>query len=355
MEPFFVSILGTPSCGKSYYLAALTWELRRLLPREFGLGFSDSDPASNLTLSEYEKALFLNPAADNLTPLADLIRKTELQGELYDTVSYGNQSVSYPRPFMFSVRPLASHPNSSAGNRAARVICLYDNAGEHCLPGQDSTSTPATHHLARSRVLMYLFDPTQDPRFRQRCQTRHDLPFGDVTSRQESVLLETATRVRRFIGLSHSAKHDRPLIVVVTKSDVWSHLLPDSNAGEPWARVAGPLAGLDMGRIEDQSRSVRTLLTNSCPEVVTAAEDFAARVLYVPITALGTSPETDAATQLPAVRPRDIRPVWVTVPLLVGLREGMPGLVSRLKSRVAVAAPPDPAAARASAPDGKRG
>src|SRR5258707_10412881 len=29
-EPAFVSILGTPACGKSYYLTALTWESRRL-------------------------------------------------------------------------------------------------------------------------------------------------------------------------------------------------------------------------------------------------------------------------------------------------------------------------------------
>ena len=32
MEPAFVSILGTPACGKSFLLTALTWELRRLLP-----------------------------------------------------------------------------------------------------------------------------------------------------------------------------------------------------------------------------------------------------------------------------------------------------------------------------------
>jgi hypothetical protein len=166
LEPFFVSILGTPSCGKSYFLAALTWELRRLLPAEFALGFTDADPTANLMLSEYEKALFLNPDADKPVPLANLIRKTELQGDLYDTVSYGAQLVNYPRPFMFAVRPLPAHPNHSAGNRAARVLCLYDNAGEHCLPGQDSTATAATQHLSRSRVLMYLFDPTQDARFR---------------------------------------------------------------------------------------------------------------------------------------------------------------------------------------------
>ena len=39
-EPFFVSILGTPGCGKSFYLAALTWELRQLLPSRFALSFT---------------------------------------------------------------------------------------------------------------------------------------------------------------------------------------------------------------------------------------------------------------------------------------------------------------------------
>jgi hypothetical protein len=256
---------------------------------------------------------------------------------------------------MFNVRPLPGHPNHSTGSRAARVICLYDNAGEHCLPGQDSTATPATHHLARSRVLLYLFDPTQDPRFRDRCRTRPDLLLGSVTNRQESVLLETAARVRRFIGLSQSTKHDRPLIVVVTKSDVWSHLLSDGARDEPWTRGSGPVAGLDMGRIEDRSRALRALLSNTCPEVVTAAEDFAARVLYVPISALGTRPVADPVSGRPAIRPRDIRPMWVMVPLLVGLREGLPGLVSRLKPRVPVAVPYAPAQAKSSTADGKRG
>lgn len=80
MEPFFVSILGTPSCGKSFYLASLVWELRRLLPGEFGLKFGDADPTANLILSEYERSVFLNPKARSPVPLAHLIRKTELQG-----------------------------------------------------------------------------------------------------------------------------------------------------------------------------------------------------------------------------------------------------------------------------------
>src|SRR4051812_44270105 len=43
MEPLFVSILGTPSCGKSYFLSSMIWELRRILPEQFALSFADAD------------------------------------------------------------------------------------------------------------------------------------------------------------------------------------------------------------------------------------------------------------------------------------------------------------------------
>jgi len=91
MEPFFISILGTPACGKSYYLTALTWELRRLLPQHFGLSFLEADTFANRQLTEYEESLFLNPRGDELVPMGDLIRKTELQGEQYDTVMQGTR------------------------------------------------------------------------------------------------------------------------------------------------------------------------------------------------------------------------------------------------------------------------
>ncbi len=35
MEPLFVSILGAPASGKSYFLTAMTWQLRRTLPTPF--------------------------------------------------------------------------------------------------------------------------------------------------------------------------------------------------------------------------------------------------------------------------------------------------------------------------------
>ena len=34
-----------PASGKSYFLAAMTWPLRNVLPKHFAVGFNDADPA----------------------------------------------------------------------------------------------------------------------------------------------------------------------------------------------------------------------------------------------------------------------------------------------------------------------
>ena len=124
------------------------------------MSFSDADPVLNRQLNEYEDSLFLNSAPNKLSPLASLIRKTEEQGELYDTVTYGTQTVRYPRPFLFAMQPETGHPNADDAARLGRVVCLYDNAGESFQPGKDVVGSPVTRHMAHSRVLYFVFDPT---------------------------------------------------------------------------------------------------------------------------------------------------------------------------------------------------
>jgi hypothetical protein len=52
------------------------------------------------------------------------------------------------------------------------------------------------------------------------------------------------------------------------------------------------------------------------PEFAAVVRDSSERVLYVPVSAIGSSPELDAGSGLLKVRPRDISPSWVTVPFL---------------------------------------
>lgn len=341
IEPLFLSIFGAPASGKSYFLAAMTWELRQILGLRFGLTFSDADPVMNRHLNEYEQSLFENADSESQVPLAHLIRKTEEQGDLYDTVSYGTQTVSYPRPCLFTMQPAGGHPNEERAAQLARVLCLYDNAGESFQPGKDNASSPVTRHMARSRALFYVFDPTQDQRFRRACG--HAGGADATASRQEPLLHEAASRIRRYAGLRQTEKHNRPLVVILTKFDVWSELLEDSPGGEPWREVSGgrtraghsslAIHAIDQQQVEDRSRRTRKLLGQLCPEIVSAAEGFARDVVFVPVSAVGWNTGVDQSSGQLTIRPGEARPHWVTIPFLYALSRWTPGLIPVVRQR----------------------
>ena len=340
LEPLFLSIFGAPASGKSYFLAALTWELRKTLPLVFRIGFADADPVLNQQLNEYEESVFSGSSSDELVPLGNLIRKTEEQGDLYDTVSFGNQTVSYPRPFLFTLQPQHDHRNAQNAAKLARTVCLYDNAGESFQPGKDSAAAPVTRHMAQSRVLFFVFDPTQDARFQRLIgkQTPTAAP-AMRTMRQEPILQEAISRIRRFAGLKQSERHKRPLIVILTKFDVWWNLLGGDPCPDPWqmARSASnaedTFHAFDVNAVARQSQLARQVLLQTSPEIVTAAEGFAEDVTYVPVTAVGWNVSVDAKSGLPAIKPSEAAPYWATVPFLYGISRAIPGLIPTISKK----------------------
>jgi len=328
IPPLFVSIAGTPSCGKTYFLASMTWSLRHTLPKHFAMTFTDADPVSNLQLNEYENQQFFSSNPDQPIKLA----KTEEQGELYDSVMYGEELVQYPRPFLFAIRPTEKHPNYQQSSKISRLVCVYDNAGESFEAGKDDVSAPVTRHLAQAQVLMFCFDPTQDPRLREKCKSHSKDPqivLGLETRRQETLFHEMVDRVRRHVGLHQNQKYTRPLIVIVTKSDVWKHLLDSEPLLSPWKKLTGhDHCALDLPMIDSVSSQVREMLWKYSPEMVSAAESFSERVFYVPVSATGCSPEFDETEKITrGFCPRDIKPEWAEVPLLVAIARWGGGMI----------------------------
>lgn len=333
LPSIFFSILGAPACGKSYFLASMTWKLRQTLPSRFAVSLNDADALINARLHQYEEMQFMNP--DPEKPVA--IAKTEEQGDLYDVVNMGDHSVTLPRPFMFNLQPLARHPLFEKAQRISRVMCLYDNAGESFLPGADKTTSPVTRHLALSRCLFFCFDPTQDPRFRRACEGLSDDPQmkpraerldREVSVRQDTILIEAIQRVRRHAGLREDELHQRPVVIVVTKWDSWHELLPEVSRDEPYVKIKGKsVQALDTKRIEQVSKKVGNLLTKLCPEVVAAAEGFAEDLTFIPVSATGRSPEVDPDTGALGIRPKDMDPYWVEAPMMHALHRSAHGLV----------------------------
>jgi hypothetical protein len=330
LEPLFVSILGAPASGKSYFLAAAANELRRILPGDFQVEFSDAEPTLNQHLLDAEAAVFSTSTPGKRVPLNRLVNKTALDGDVYNNVSLGGQIVKYVRPMMFTMRPRRRHQRFADANAVSRLLCLYDNAGEHFQPGADTSSAPVTRHMALSRFLLFVFDPTQEPRFR--AMFRNSFPGDREKFRpQAPILQEAAARVRRYANLPSNSQHDRPLIVVLTKSDLWAKHLSGFENFKPLIDAPQIGTAVDLDTVVQQSTELRKLLLETCPDVVHTAEGFCEQVIYCAVSAVGDSVVYEDGQGF--VAPDAIRPRHVAVPILFGLAKWSKGLAPGVHRR----------------------
>ena len=332
VPPLFISIVGSPASGKSYFLATMTWQLRSLLPRA-SLSFSDADPTANSALMEYEQTLFLNPNPDRPTA----IRKTEPNdSRLHKNITLDGVPVRLPVPLQFTVWPTSGHPNFTKPHRVGRVVVCYDNAGEACLPQPAEVydlNSMVVRHLAESGVLLMLFDPAQDPRFKSHCrgddpQLEHGMrPNSSQTAhliRQEMILKEAAVRMRSYLGMSQRQRTTKPLVVVLTKFDMLAEAAGVSIDTEPYEGVDGKSPfRMDIARVERTSRAIEGLFREICPEFAATAESLSEIVHYIPVSSFGCNSEyvkqVDSEkrdTSFCGIRPCNIHPKWVTVPLM---------------------------------------
>ena len=170
---------------------------------------------------------------------------------------------------------------------------------------------------------------------------------GASVEQQERLLTEAIARTKRHAHSSGARRGDRPLIVVVTKYDIWRSLLK-YDLPDPWRTSrASATTVLDSDAIGAVSFAVRSLLAKVSREVVATAESFSSKVTYLPVSALGHSPfevkDANAHAQegdlgqveqgnVPlAVRPKNIRPIWPSVPMLCML--GHFGMIPKIRRK----------------------
>ncbi len=309
----FLSLVGAPGSGKTYFLTSMIWELRRILPAQFRLHLTDGDAELNQWFLENEETLFL--AADPEAPTR--LSKTEMQGNQYDAVTIDGMPSLLPRPLILKVSPQKGHPKERHGGLATNLI-LYDNAGEHFQPGMDNESNPGTQHLLRSEFVFFLFDPTRELRFSQAVIGRDETLDRARPIRQALLLTEVANRIVRYRNLGNSRTSEIPLIVIAGKFDLWRHELPDLD-DQPlfWSDGIG-LSGLDNELIVRTSSRIEDIFLRHCPEIVVAAKSMTSNVTYIPVSSLGHSPHLCEDGAL-SIRPSEIKPFWACVPMLYTL------------------------------------
>jgi hypothetical protein len=338
VRPMFISIVGSPASGKSYFLTAMTWELRRLLPLRFTLGFQDADLVTNSVLQDNENQLFRNPRPE--IPIE--IAKTQTDdSRLHKRVRINGVDIRYPVPFQFLLWPMEKHVRFGEPHQIGRIVVLYDNAGEDFLPRTEAMDSEVIRHLGESDIVFALFDPIQEPAFKKYCRSddpqltdglRPGSGAAPVQFNQELIINQVGACIRNYLKLPMKRRIRKPLIVIVPKFDVWSKLAGVSIDQEPLMDSSeGPGSRLNLPLIERTSASLRDLFHQLCPNVVAAAESISEIVRYIPMTSLGGSPTVVRRAHghsFYGVRPAAIRPKWVTVPFLYCLaRWGPPGIL----------------------------
>ncbi len=321
LPPFFdltrqhiFSLVGVPAAGKTYYLASLIHELSMQLPRDFNIPFRAAAPLANATLSAMSSRLFTAQ-----TPQEAYIGKTRLEGSLYQNVRRHGHEVSMPRPFIYNL------------NQASKTysIVLFDNAGESFEPGRSGEEHPGAEHLAVASSLLYLFDPTTNPGFRNLLQDNADPQLRRAlhpAGRQGRLLAETEMRLRTRLNMPPGKKLKTPFALIIGKCDIWQHLL----GPEPLLPLVRN--GLFFPQhVEANSARLRQLLFSICPYICTNAEAISSQVRYFAASSLGTSPIefTDERTGQSLIGPASgtTKPLHVTDAMLWALNQVEPDLL----------------------------
>jgi len=338
MNNFFLSIAGAPASGKSYFIASMTWQLRKTMAQSFHTTFTDADPQFNQRIFDYETVLFTG--SDDPHKLVR-IEKTEVSGNIYNNTIVNGIPTQLAQPFTYTTKPMPSHPFLQRANQSRQVICLYDNAGEHFLPGRDSIESPVTRHIANSDVLLFVFDPTQDVRFRTACtepvddpQMRSAVSSGVQneaqnrihTTRQEVVLNNVLTQIKNLTTQPTHMKIKMPLIIVLAKYDAWKQLgkgkFPKNRAPEEWnpwkMTTEGIISCYRPERVEQYSQIWRKLLMDLIPGLVSVAETEVEKVTYIAVSSTGGPPEfgepDEQGIRPLCYRPINVKPIWAEVP-----------------------------------------
>jgi hypothetical protein len=323
-KPCLISIAGSPSSGKSFFLATMAWQARRVMPQQFNIDFADADAEFNRVITSYENQLFYVEDPNQIVTLS----KTQETGDLYNAVRFGQMTVTLPQPIMFSAVPSHDHPRLDRARRGARLVCWYDNAGESFQPGKDTASNAVTQHLGAAHAWMFCYDMTQDPHVREKLDALgKSLPIRNaVTYRQVPLFFDMLIRIRKHANLDGGKRTKRPLMIICTKYDCWSALSDSIHLESPYAKTKSGIPILDRSKLQRVSLGVRRLLKEFAPDLVSSAESFSENVFYIPISAIGPRPDRTDSDES-GFRSGDIRPIWSEVPLMLALAYNSPRLL----------------------------
>lgn len=317
LESNYISIVGAPSSGKSYYLTALIHQLRKSMPEYCASSFFDVDPVLNAVINRYENLIFMSAEHNKIVALP----KTQQTGnDFSNQVLLNDVSMDLPNPFIFQMQKLSATNNNC---NFSKNIIFYDNAGEHFQPGADTISNPATLHLIHSNAIIFIFDPINDAAMRHCCNDNDpQLASGAKVTNQAILFAEMISRIKRHANMTTRQKCNIPLIIVAGKYDVWQDVMDKKlKSINPFDIDEQSLElTLNIDTIYDISFATRELLNRYSPALVAQAESFFEDVTFVPSSSFGTFASKNEMGTV-GIFLDDLNPIWVDVPFYLMLKK----------------------------------
>ncbi|MFA8020749.1 hypothetical protein [Bremerella cremea] len=325
-----LSVLGAKSSGKSVFLASMVHTMRQRAGA-LGVGFFDADLALNESLLLDEQKLFSDMGAEEYRRFSSVVQQTQVEdGETWRQTKVNGTLRRYLPPYTFRLAPTDLHVHKNERNMEF-LLCLYDNAGEHFDYRTSQENKYMTGHLARSKGIMFTFDPTQDRRFRR--LMKNAPTAATASSRQDTFLSEAASRIREHSSRPLGARDPIPqtLVVVLTKFDMWMDTIKDRLPKSLFQQVTNAAAKVDFECILQEhlvqvSDVCKQLLRDcKCNEIVDTAEAISRDVVFCPVAAVGTDVKLNE-DGVQEFRVGDGTPVWAEVPMVVLLNQAHPKL-----------------------------
>lgn len=326
----FVSIVGTPSSGKTYFLASMYQKAKSQLTRDFHKGVNFPGVSGEL-VSRYFDRLVGGGDSDKLV---DLPKTQEGGFELYSEIEVSGVTQQFPKPFTLRL----TDPHT----RDAFAVVTYDNAGESYVNADRlSSKSKSIDHLEHCDMVIVVIDPVQIPELAKELKARgvEDPQLDTISGTAQDEMLNSV--LDRAVGLRGTEKKllRTPVCVVVQKWDMLQSagLVPAIERVDPSTGNQTPLFDesplnvsqhgdtyVDTEEIRAISVGVRDILYQYDPNIVNSLQASFEVVRYFPCSALGSSPELNPANNKYCFRPKNVKPYRVTDPLLWLLaREGV--------------------------------
>lgn len=269
-----ISIVGSQSSGKSYFLSVLLRSLPEFCFKNFDMAFVDADPSLNVAVNEMMETLFRVPSPENVR-----LEKTTPDGNMYDIVVRYGRKVPLPKPFFY----LMGDIKNSSGRSS---VTLYDNAGSDFEPSPASDEVPGAMHIAASDAVIFLFDPLNSANFRLNLDPSSDPQLENASPDMQSlVLAETAARIKRLNESLVNLRRNVPFAFVVNKCDALNPLFDMSSLAPCIADGT-----INFDAIAVNSAKIRDFLASYVPDVLVNAEMISDNVKYFMASPLGHSP-----------------------------------------------------------------